>query len=128
MIILSCMYFGCFHGNQRCVASCHYFYTWGVLQEVDVISMVRRYEGFVVFIVLWGNCTHCSMGELHLLFYKGIALIVLWGNCTHCSIRELLYSLFYVLIIRYCCTHCCMRVFLLYSLLCNDIVVVLFVL
>ncbi len=21
--------FGYFHGNQRCVASCHYFYTWG---------------------------------------------------------------------------------------------------
>ncbi len=21
--------FGCFHGNQYCVASCHYFYTWG---------------------------------------------------------------------------------------------------
>ncbi len=33
--------FGCFHGNQRCVASCHYFYTWGVLQEVDIIGTVR---------------------------------------------------------------------------------------
>ncbi len=33
--------FGCFHGNHRCVASYHYFYTWGVLQEVDIISTVR---------------------------------------------------------------------------------------
>ncbi len=36
-------FFGCFHGNQHCVASCHYFYTWGVLQEVDIISTVRPY-------------------------------------------------------------------------------------
>ncbi len=35
--------FGCFHGNQHCVASCHYSYTWGVLQEVDIISTVRPY-------------------------------------------------------------------------------------
>ncbi len=35
--------FGCFHGNQRCVASCHYFYTWEVLQEVDIICTVRPY-------------------------------------------------------------------------------------
>ncbi len=41
IIILPCMYFGCFHGNQRCVASCHYLYTWEVLQEVDIISTVR---------------------------------------------------------------------------------------
>ncbi len=32
-----------FHGNQRCIASYHYFYTWGVLQEVDIISTVRPY-------------------------------------------------------------------------------------
>ncbi len=38
-----CM-FGCFHGNQCYVASCHYFYTWGVLQEVDIISTVRPYN------------------------------------------------------------------------------------
>ncbi len=37
--------FGCFHGNQRCVASCHYFYTWRVLQEMDIISTVRPYVG-----------------------------------------------------------------------------------
>ncbi len=35
--------FGCFHGNQRCVASYHYFYTWWVQQKVDIISMVRPY-------------------------------------------------------------------------------------
>ncbi len=35
--------FGCFHVNQHCVASCHYFYTSGVLQEVDIISTVRPY-------------------------------------------------------------------------------------
>ncbi len=44
IIILPCMYFGCFHGNQRCVASYNYFYTWGVLQEVDIISTVRPYH------------------------------------------------------------------------------------
>ncbi len=44
IIILPCTYFCCFHGNQRCVVSCHYFYIWGVLQEVDIISMVRPYE------------------------------------------------------------------------------------
>ncbi len=43
IIILSCMYFGCFHGNQHCVAACHYFYTWGVLHELDVIGMMRPY-------------------------------------------------------------------------------------
>ncbi len=36
--------FCCFHGNQRCVASYHYFYTWGILQEVDIISTVRTYK------------------------------------------------------------------------------------
>ncbi len=35
--------FACFHSNQRCVASYHYFYTCGVLQEVDIISTVRPY-------------------------------------------------------------------------------------
>ncbi len=37
--------FGCFHDNQCCVASSHYFYTWGVLQEMDIISTVRPYTG-----------------------------------------------------------------------------------
>ncbi len=36
--------FGCFHGNQCCVASYHYFYNWGVLLlEVDIISTVIPY-------------------------------------------------------------------------------------
>ncbi len=39
IIILPCMYFGCFHGNQRCVASYHYFYTWGFYRKW--ISLVR---------------------------------------------------------------------------------------
>ncbi len=49
IIILSCKYFSCFHGNQYCVAFCHYFYTWGGggLRKLDaiieVISTVRRY-------------------------------------------------------------------------------------
>ncbi len=36
-------FFDYFHGNQHCVASCYYFYTLGVLQEVNVINTVRPY-------------------------------------------------------------------------------------
>ncbi len=53
-----CIY-GCFHSNQHCVASSHYFYTWGVLQEVDIISMVRPYGQILTFIYFL----------CHLLFY-----------------------------------------------------------
>ncbi len=65
IIILSCMYFGCFHGNQHCVASYHYFYTWGVLQEVDIISTVRPYRTGVFYqrykcIEIYGNVGLCS--------------------------------------------------------------------
>ncbi len=46
--------FDCFHDNQHCVASCHYFYTWGVLQEVDIISTVRPY-GQKCFFSRWSK-------------------------------------------------------------------------
>ncbi len=49
--------FGCFHGNQRCLASYHYFYTWWVLQEVDIISKVKPYGKiltlFIVFVIYY---------------------------------------------------------------------------
>ncbi len=51
--------FGSFHGNQPCVVSCHYFYTWGILQEVDIISTVRPFGKILTFI-------YCLC---HLLFY-----------------------------------------------------------
>ncbi len=55
--------FGCFHGNQRCVASCHYFYTWGVLQEVDIISMVRPYKD---------TLNLCTCEELRTVLFRPI--------------------------------------------------------
>ncbi len=47
----------CFHGNQHCVASCHYLYAWGVLQEVDVISTVGPQYSYslssIITIFIW---------------------------------------------------------------------------
>ncbi len=57
--------FGCFHGNQCCVASCHYFYTWGVLQEVDEINTVRPYVCHMV-----KACIH-QMAPLHVTLCLG---------------------------------------------------------
>ncbi len=44
LLYSSACIFGCFHGNQCCEVSCHYFYIGGILQEVDIISTVRPYR------------------------------------------------------------------------------------
>ncbi len=56
--------FGCFHGNQRCVASYHYFYTWGVLQEVNIISTVRPYIlDLLIMLISFLHATFMKLGE-----------------------------------------------------------------
>ncbi len=57
--------FGCFHGNEICVASWHYFYTWGILQEVDIISTVRPHA-VQIFVTLY----HTLQQKLWFLPYK----------------------------------------------------------
>ncbi len=59
IIIMPCMYFWLFPWQPTLCSICYYFYTWGVLQEVDIISKVRPYGKITTYI-------YCLC---HLLFY-----------------------------------------------------------
>ncbi len=55
--------FGYFHGNQCCVASCHYFYTWG---------FYRKWKS----LVWWDPCNYINILSVSAMFHFILALIV----------------------------------------------------
>ncbi len=59
--------FWCFPGNQHCIISCHYFYTWDRgLQEVGTISTVRPFLSEFLYLAIAENNDY-SLVRVHSL-------------------------------------------------------------
>ncbi len=67
LLYCSLCIFGCFHDNQRCVASCHYFYTLG-------ISLVQRDLMILYAKMAVQKCVHVhsttAIVQRHLKLYR----------------------------------------------------------